>query len=748
MLFPSNWLSRTLGCLLLFSNSVPLFAQEVAEQPVLESPLAVEPTTTDGYIKATLLMVQLARPEMGKKYLAQLLAGNPSDEELLAARETFGTGTFLSLTRVEGLQPEADQLLKLLNGATLHRIKQPGYVEQVIPKLSGNARERAEAFTELSNLGPYAIPAMLKALQNDLRDDQDVLIYNMSRLGPDVVSPMIGALSSPNQKVRSAAAEVIGWNGSVDSTLWLWHPGFSESQPEPVQTVARQALARIIHGETKYASRVDAYGASRKLLTAATDLLAGRYEWPSTYGDAETISLWSWNDALSTVEEHVVSRRAAALHYAERMSREAAELSPANNQAPIVLLTALLARDVENAGWNKPVPRGPGSAFDLAVAAGPESCEEVLRMSLDLDVTSASVAAIQALALNGSENMLRSSESVILTTLDAPSHRLQYAAAITILQWQPEKPFPKAARVIEILTRAINSNRRGDTVIMDPNVLRGSQTSSLFGELGYDSTLTRTGMEGFLLAAKRGDMELVVLHPNVIRWELTQTIANLRADSRTQNLPVVIYGPASIRNQFDRISAEYQQVVFINEAVSATDIIRELGPILANLTPPPLSEEQRTGQIQEAAFWLSRIASSNANVFDLTPAEEVLANALTDPNVARDVVIAYGSIGRPAVQERLMQLVTSPAETGELRELAALQLGFHIQKFGPLLSNTNVEVLKTAYNSEADPLVKSALAAVIGSLKPMPQNAREQILSFPASKAPIGSTTEMGATEP
>src|SRR5690606_40506589 len=91
------------------------------------------------------------------------------------------------------------------------------------------------------------------------------------------------------------------------------------------------------------------------------------------------------------------------------------------------------------------------------------------------------------------------------------------------------------------------------SVVVDPNRIRALETAGLFTELGFPASMVPTGMEGFRIAAAHGNIELAVLHPNVVRWELSQTIANLRADSRTASIPVVIYGPAEIHDELDQI---------------------------------------------------------------------------------------------------------------------------------------------------------------------------------------------------
>lgn len=727
------------------SLSAPCWGQNQAAPvaaPAPESPLFTQPTTAEGHFEAALFMARLARLDLAKHHLEQVLAAAPSDDLLIALRDKHGTGKFLELAGKEELNPPATELLNLLTSAVRRRIQSPGYADGLLLKLIGSSRDREEAVTELRHLGSYAVAPLLKALDGKLGVERDILAVTLARLGSNAIDPLIGALQSPDPNVRSVAAEGLGLLGSPDEMVWLWHAGFADSQPPGVQQAARRSLARLKYGSRSQRTTVDPYGTADLVLATAVAYLDGSYQWSERLDEDQQISVWTWDNSLGTVAEHPVSRRYAAIHFAERLAREAAELAPERQDPQIVLLATLLTRDVERTGWDQPFPKGPGTALQFTVQAGPETASAVLRLALDRGLTAAAIGAVNALAMNGSVHLLQKprGESAIIDALNAPHPRIQFAAATAILHWEPTQPFRDSGRVVEILARTLNADDRAAGVVCDPNISRGTVTAGVFGELGFRPVLAATGMDGFRVAASRGNIELAVLHPNVIRWELSQTLANLKADARTAGIPVVIYGPGDGREHYERIAAGYRNVVFVQQGDSALEVNGELRPLLAQISPPPLSPEQRGAQIQEAAFWLRRIATSNVgHVFDLSIAEDSLSSAVNHPNVAADALIALGSIGRPSVQELYAKTSTASAISAPIRELAALQLAFHIQKFGPLLREGDLTLVETTWRSEADPAVQSALGAVIGSLKPSSQSVRKELLAVPMSPAPIGS---------
>ncbi|SFI57500.1 HEAT repeat domain-containing protein [Planctomicrobium piriforme] len=732
-------------CLLVWTTGA--FAQDDAAPPGPPpgDPLFVKPTTVPENFDAALLMVKLARLDLAKYYLEQTLALEPSDEDMMALRTAHGTGTFLELTRLKELNPPATTLLDRLTAAVQNQISQPGYADGLIAKLGGSARERAEALTELRHMGPYAVPPILKHLDGDLGVGRDTLAVTLTRLGTEAIPPLIGALASPNEEVRAVAADVLGKVGSESNMLWLWYPAFAEGQPAGTRGAARIALARLRYGDGQAVNRLSSDGAVKSMLAAATQHLDGSYQWPQLYEEMTEIPVWTWSVEAGTVVEHPVPRAQASLFLAERLAREATLLAPDSGQPPVVLLTALLMRAVEQNGWKTPLPAGPDSALDLAVRCGPDVCERVLQYALDHKLIGAQLAVLEALALNGSPHLLlaKQGHSAVTDALDAPEARVQFAAATTILRWEPTQPFRNSRRVVEILARALNTEAMASSVVMDPNVSRAQQTASLFTELGFPATLASTGMDGFKLAAEQGNITLAVLHPNVIRWELSQTVANLRADARTANIPVVIYGPKGIRDRYVDFASHYHNVLFLDEGTDAAQLSRTLQPFLVQLSPPTMTPDQRLNQMREASAWLRRIAVRNiANVFDLEPAEPALTNAIFNPDVAEDALITLGAIGRPNVQNELFNVANSTTISSPLRQLAAYQLAFHIQRFGLLLMPKVAETIPGIWQNETDPQVRIALASVIGTLKPTLAAARQEILSQPASPAPVTSGPE------
>ena len=236
------------------------------------------------------------------------------------------------------------------------------------------------------------------------------------------------------------------------------------------------------------------------------------------------------------------------------------------------------------------------------------------------------------------------------------------------------------------------------------------------------------------MATGHGNVELALLHLNTVRWELSQTIANLRADPRTRNLPIAVYGPPELRGATRRKLEPYQLVSYLDDAGDAGLMREQLTPLISRREIPELTAAQRAEEVASAAYWLRHIADGQrTNLFPLDTAEAALSEAIGHTAAARDALIALGSLGKPGVQQRMAEAALTDSYSVETRRAAIVQLAFHIQRYGRMLDNASANKVAAAYQQATDPQLKSAWAAVIGALGPNQDSAGSALRDFPVS---------------
>lgn len=700
------------------------------------SPLTKEPTTADEYMDAVLFTMKLARPEAAKGYLEGLLALDPDDATLIGFRTEHGTATFLQLARTEALNPAATELLERLNAAATRQVNDPAFLDTVLKNLSGNPREIDFAIRDLQHLGaPAASRLVLTAADPNSGVDRDQAFIALTRMGQPAVAPLIGYIDHGTDDQKLLAVDAFGWLATKQDAPHLYSLAFATDE-SGTKALARSALARILFKDPSLSGRLESFGAAAQLRSAAERLLKGDETLEAE--DDGLFPVWVPGEEGEGLVEKRVSPHSAAVYRAEQFARRALTLAPTDTRTQGVLLNAILMRDVEAAGWDQPIPTGPGSAHEVAILAGSQACLDALKLANESGNTAAAESLVRALARNGSASLLRTGgqRGAVLAALDHPSLRVQFAAAETILTWDPQQPFSGSRRVVEVLARALNADGRANGVVIDPNNSRGSTMATFLTEMGYESLIARTGAEGFEAASGKGDVEVALMHLNTIQWELTPTIANFRADSRTRNLPIAIYGPAGFRGSVENLITQFPNVTYVEESVLSRDLTRQLQPFLAQVDPPTLSAAQQSEQSKTAAKWLRKIAESRSHIYDLAPATDALIQAIARTDVGTDALVALATVPTADVQKRLAELALTAGDAPERRALAANLTAAHIRRHQSLLSDDQRTQIAEAAISEAEPTVRVALAGIAGVQGPSSTRVSSLLLNASAAKTP------------
>ncbi len=702
------------------------------------SPLLTEPQDPEALFDAVVLMLDLDRPGLALRYLKQVLAEEPDDATILKMRDKHGPAVFLELSNDKRLQPDSIALLDRMNEAFRQYAADPARMDRLVNNLTGTPQEREVAIIQLRNTGKVAIPRML-TLVSAAKDtaQRDAMVYAMTRMGAQIIPPLLGALEAPDEGIRTVAIDTLGWLGSLDTVPWLWYSAFGSDQPSGIRQSARQALARILRDDVKRAGEISSNGAVSQLQKIATRHFRLEFNWKMNE-DGATTELWSWDAQKDALSAWNLAPETASLIVGSRFARQALTLAPERQEVQSLYLSLRLAFDAHVAGWDAGLPTGSGTAHDLALLAGPEVALRALEYSLQNPNPSAALATLQVLGQIGNRAQLRDRSgqaSPIIQAMNYPNFRVQFAAASTVLQLDPEKSFRGASRIVSILTRALNDSGDRQGLAIDSNQDRGASMAGLLTEMSMSPLQATTGQDGFKIAADRSDIELIVIHAAVVRWGLGQTIVNLRADARTSGIPIIVYGPESIEPVVARLADQFPMIGFA--LTGETSFKQGVRTFLSRLATPPVSEKQRTERASAAGFWFAHIAGGRrTDTFNIDVAEDALFDAVNAPGVGENAVIALGAIATSSSQERLQEIAVSEARDESIREAATLQLAFHIQRYGVLLSESRVHEVQLAWQGAPVGPLRTALASAVGSLKPTSQRVTELLQSLPVPAIP------------
>ncbi|MBD3671928.1 MAG: hypothetical protein HUJ26_00245 [Planctomycetaceae bacterium] len=713
----------------------PTYAQDTdIETPNTfeNNPLLSEPETPSETLNAVVLLNKLGRSDLAKKYLEQLLATDPDDDVILELRDEHGPALFLSLSRNQALHPESKQLLDRVNASFRKQALDSGRVSVLINDLTSSGSKSQIALTAITDLGAPVVPALLREFAATVDDStRNSILYAIVQIGEPAIPVLVGGVMSPSDQIKDASIICLGWMNDASVVSYLWYPAFGPDVPSGRQASARLAVKRIL--KVKGEAVVSPSNLAGELTRLTQLHLNNDYAWELD-PDSKLVALWQWDSSVETLVKKEYEPVVASLIVGSHFSGQALALAPQNRSTQATYLALALAKEYQKVGWNADLPTGPGTVYNLALTSGSDVLTEALSISMENANLYSILASLQALGQVASSQQLALSDAKqasLIAALNYPSSRVQFAAATTILQIDPDKKFKGNDRIISILSSAMNDTQTKRAVVIDPDEKRGARMLERLGDRGYETEHVRTGREGFSLAADRMDVKLIAIHINAIRWGLSQTLSNFRADARTASLPIVIYGPANQEYKLLETMDRTPLTVFIPEQIDPVLFTQKIQDFLASVDTPDLSPELRRTQVETAAYWLSFLSvTRRSEIYDLAPAEKALTGGLDDPALAEDCLMALSSIPNKSSQRTLFSAALLNQNSSEIRQIAAHQLAYHIQRFGWLLNETNADDLHQAHDNSDDPELATALASVIGSLKPNSQLVGERLRSF------------------
>jgi len=681
----------------------------VNAQPPGPELFAKEPQTPLELWGAVDYLIRTNQVKKALPYLDRFMKSQPDDATLIAIRNRYGVGSILRLIDDPATRPHAKPLADTLAAASRRFATQPERIARFISELTGAPEEQAYAVRHLREAGPYAIPPLVEALSRPgiSPRDHELLIRNMGRLDSSAIPALAAVLDSPDLPVAAAAATALGLIGDPQAIPFLTVPAAAPGTPPPVRAAAQAAITTLTGR---------AFSAQPHTPIQTLTETAWRYHRHQIEFSEDPVVTWSWDSGKKAPVPREVPRTEAEALLGLRFAREALRLDPQNRDAQVVQISIALEKAVERVGYES-FPAKDQVTFDAAKASGPSVLGDALKTAIADGKTDLAAAVAIALGQITDKAALASTgrPHPLVDALYAPGRRTQFAAAKAVANLTPTDPFPGSSRVVPTLARFAIHQALPRAVVIDGNPNRGSQFAGFLINLGYDAELEVTGSRGFTAVAESADVELILIAYDLYgdRWNLTDTLTNLKADSRTAGVPVFVYGPLDLAIMRPNLTRNYPGLRFLVQPGDASLLQQQLKGL-----PPSLSAAERAGYAREAAALLARIATQRKGPFtaDLPAAEPALAVALSDPETGSSAALALGEVPDPDAQRRLADVAFDPSQPAALRSQAATQLAQSIQRFGPLMSADQEARLSRTLATEPDADVRSSLQNVVSAL--------------------------------
>lgn len=525
---------------LLVCGSSAGLAQEPTETPQSRAIAKMTPAELFGEAH---FLVDSGKPGEAVPYLVAFTKTQPDDQVFLELREKFGPGALLRLSDFPETAPYAAPLLARLAEAQKNFATRPDRVARFVRALHATPAEQKYAVDRLREAGPYAVPAIVEALQDSALSatDRARVAVNLGRLDRSAVPPLIAALDSDDPALVGTVAGALGAIGDRRAVPYLTIRAAQADQDAPGQMASRQAIARItgLH-----------YGGQPKSPQRLLVEEAWKYHRHQVGFPAGEVEIWNWDADRKTPVPATVQATDAEALLGLRMAREALNLDPADLSAQTALVSLALDKAIARSGGLDKFSfngQDPSGAFAAALASGPVVLTEVLKAaSADGHSDLAAVAAIALGRVTDRDGLaVTGRTSPLVEALSAPDRRIQFAAAKALIDLGPERKFAGSSRVVPVLARFLGDPAAPRAVIIDGNVGRGNRVAGSLRKIGVDPIVSTTGEEGFRIAASQADVELIVLDPTNLQgaWLTVDTLTNLRADARTAGIPIFVLYP-------------------------------------------------------------------------------------------------------------------------------------------------------------------------------------------------------------
>lgn len=615
-------------------------AASALDAPPKPPPYTITAETPLEHVDAALLMDRVGRPDIARQQFAAALAANPSVETLTEIRNVYGTGALLTAARDPQLQPESVLLFDAVAAAIERDDADAASIDRLIARFKEGGDAAVQASSDARRRGrPIAIE-LLNRLADADAETRRAIVAGLFAIGPEAFDALSAATASSSPTVQSAVATALPQARRPDAIVELVRLEADPSVPPAIRAAASAALDPLSAAQL----RVDP---ARTLRRAAIALLRGE-QVPRLTQDAIV-----WDENAKRVVAVPLTTDAARLAEATRYAAAAARINPA---------------DAEAADLNGLLRLEANAADEAASGRDPV---ELLDAAMRLDLPKLAVQAARQI----DDPSAVTSDGPLLAALDDPNREVQLAAAIAVARLAPSSPFAGSARAMQVLTAHIASGDRPRVVVTDPNTIRGNATGGKFAALGFDQSVTRTGREAVAVAAAFADTELVVVDPNAVRNPASTTLAELAADVRTREIPVVLLTASGLQRAAESATRNHPNATVAFD----TDDLSYLRQQVVAVLPANASSAERTAARRRAAAALASIARRDDRTFSFGPVRDDVVTAVqrVDRLAMADVADILSAIGTPAARRQLLAMLSTAAteaDTEAIREAARRQV--------------------------------------------------------------------------
>lgn len=676
-----------------------------------------------------------------------LVESNPDPVALLelARRNPQRHEVLIKLLTNADVGASAKQFLDLLTRGEEMLRTDPYEIVTNIARLAGPPRMVYNATNRLKDSGEYAIPHLIRALQDTSRASlHPAIIQVIPKIGHAGLNPLCQALGMSDDVTRTVLIRALAEIGYKQPVPYLAKLVRSSSESPQIRQEAAQALSALGAGgepdvAALFAQLAELYYNNTESLKAdpRSDMAN---VWYLREGELRYVPVPReiFNDimCMRSAEEALLADAqqtgATALWLAANYRREARlGMDVESDQA-----SPLAVKDSTR-------PDNYPRSIYYGRAAGARYNHMVLgRAYKDTDpgVALGAIAALRETAgagdLVGNEDL----KQPLVQTLSFPSRQVRFKAAEAIAASLPRSQFAGSQLVIPVLGEALLQSDRRAALVVDADLDLRNKLQTLLRAAGFD-TGVGDNLFSALQNAKDGNLvsfDVILLASDLSQPDAAAAIGELRNRFETAATPILIVTKSDDIGLANRLARDNKGVELLLADIADlgdTDRINEL--LLGRVARAsqamgmtPLDRDMALDLAIRAADVLRKVAESGQTVLDVSRAEGALLTAMKSASealrmrVARALALVASADAQAALAESAMDAGKSATERiaafGDLAESA--------RRNGNLLGDRDVVARLIEFTmTEQDLILRAAASKSLGALNLESNKASEII---------------------
>jgi HEAT repeat protein len=613
------------------------------------------------------------------------------------------------LTQGGELELVARELVEKAKLGRKQRENNPDAIRELVKKLSDdNVVARTKVVNELaSSYGEYAVPILIYSLAEGSDQDRRVNVMQaLTRMGSDVVPPLVEAMDAPDAFLRRNVALTLGYIGDARSKPCLARAAAHDADGG-VRSAATQSLGRMGGAGDAgqlYLEQGDAYYREDERVLA-----------PHQYSD----SIWHWEG------NGLVASEVPRFLYAPEMAKKSyyralvllQDAGPALAGIARCAVTEIgrldewQAAGQEVGGWSERL-----KADELAAQlAGPEALDLALGWAIGKGDMVAASGLCRLLADTG-----KSASANLQSALRvAQSGAVQGEAAVALGRIAYRNREAAGAETVAALATAAGREVLRIGAIIGGEESEGRALAAQLGEFGYNASWWSTGARGLVSLRSLPGVDLVVVNETLADLTARQVVNEIRSEPRMARTQVFLktrsaeLDTAAYGGKINGVLAPGADLAAATEAAASEPLNRD--------------REEAIALAGRAADALHLLAAGGKT--DVGAATEALASTLANrpDEVVTSALGVLQFVGGPAHVERIAAVLAG-AERSEAARVGAARALAGIFSRSPSVDGGVLGMLQQVAQQDGSFQVRAATAGALGRLN-LTRDVRVELMS-------------------